>query len=72
MRWYGYQSMVIDAARGQPVASGRREDRALWFGASPGQCGSNRPRESSGSSLVVYEFGGPTVHALHGHWPRPF
>jgi hypothetical protein len=35
-------------------------------------CGTSREAELLATfSLVVYEFGGPIVHAVHGHWPRP-
>jgi len=72
MRWYGYQSMVIDAAAVSLALAGAAKTELCVFGASPGQCGSNPAAEIFwASSLVVYEFGGPTVHALHGHWPRP-
>jgi hypothetical protein len=72
MRWYGYQSMVIDAAAISLALAGAAKTELCVFGTSPGQCTSNQVADIFwASSLVVYEFGGPTVHALHGHWPRP-
>jgi hypothetical protein len=67
MRWYGYQALALDATAVGVFALG---------GAMIGSCHS-APCDGSLQalglvSLVVYQFGGPTVHALHGHWPRPF
>jgi hypothetical protein len=72
MRWYGYQLMVIDAAAVSLALAGAAKTEFCVFGTQPGNCASTTTAEIFWDlSLVVYEFGGPTVRALHGHWPRP-
>jgi hypothetical protein len=70
MRWYGYQALALDVtAIGLVVVP----SALAGCGFSSGSSGCDwRGVEVLGAfSLVVYQFGGPMVHALHGHWPRP-
>jgi len=72
MSWYGYQSLALDGTAFVLSMVGVSKIEWCPFGGPSEACGSDNRAANRYlvGAVLLYGLGGPTVHALHGHWPR--
>jgi hypothetical protein len=67
--WYGWQTLASDGtAIALLVAAGYLDDAK--YTSSSGQTYGTLSNVALGAGFAVYVLGGPTLHALRGHWDK--
>ena len=71
-RWYGYQTVISDVLSTSLLFAGAASmDICISpFGRPQGGCHNEVPTLLILGGMAGYIFGGPVIHAAHGHWNR--